>query len=217
MQTPPPSRKGVPKGDKRQRTRRALVAAAAEVIAEKGFDRASLDDIAARAGMTRGAIHGNFESREALFLAVMDSQWTPVEADFRPGAPLREQMAILGRAVAAQARARLPMAAGAAAIQLYLLTHDDLRRRTAERTAEGYRRMAEGFVRILPAGALPMPADRFVKVLDALITGLMFTYYQAPDLLTEDDFVAAFEALAGPARPASPAPWPTQGTITRRW
>jgi hypothetical protein len=41
-----------------------------------------------------------------------------------------------------------------------------------------------------------MPAVKFVCVLDALITGLLLTYFQTPELLTEDIFVAAFEALA---------------------
>jgi hypothetical protein len=43
---------------------------------------------------------------------------------------------------------------------------------------------------------LPMQAEKFVKVLDALITGLLFTYFQTPDLITEDVMIAAFEALA---------------------
>jgi len=208
MSTERPSRKGQPKGDKRERTRRTLITAAAELIARQGFDRTSLDDIARHAGMTRGAIHGNFESRDALFLAVMESQWTPVEAEFRPGAPLRDQMRILGQAVYAHARQRLPMAAGAAAFQLYLLTHTDQRLKAADRTAEGYRNMAQGFGRILPPGALPMPADRFVRILDAMITGLMFSYFQTPDLITEADMIAAFEALAGAdSPPPAPRSW----------
>ncbi|HYE44405.1 MAG TPA: helix-turn-helix domain-containing protein [Caulobacter sp.] len=205
----------VEKGSRRERTRRALVAAAAELTAQKGFDRASLDEICARAGMTRGAFHGNFKSRDELFLAVMESQGAPVEADFRPGAPLRVQMRILGQAVAAAARARLPRAAEAAAVQLHVLTRPALREEIAARTAENWRRMAEGFVRILPPGSLPMPAERFVKVIEALVTGLMFTYFQNPERVTEEDIVAAFEALAGP--PA--AAWPGGASLTpqRRW
>jgi hypothetical protein len=41
-----------------------------------------------------------------------------------------------------------------------------------------------------------MPAKQFVRVLDAVTTGLLFTYFQTPELITEDIFVAAFEALA---------------------
>jgi AcrR family transcriptional regulator len=215
MTTDSASLKGRPKGDKRERTRRALVAAAAELIAEKGFDRASLDEICARAGMTRGAFHGNFKSRDELFLAIMESQGSAIEAEFRPGAPLREQMRILGLAVAASARARLPRAAEAAAVQLHLLTRPELRRKVAESTAKNWSRMAEGFVRILPPNSLPMPAERFVKVIDALVTGLVFTFYQNPEAFTDEDFVAAFEALAGPPPAAA---WPRGVSMTpSRW
>ena len=204
--------KGAPKGDKRQRTRAALIEAAAGIIAEKGFDRASLEEICARAGMTRGAFHGNFRSREELFLAVVDSQLRPVSADFRPGESFRTQMRILGLAVAAEARRRAPMAASAAAFQLYLLTNPEARARTAIQQASAYQAMADGFSRILPPGELPMPAGQFVIALDALITGLMFVSYQSPDLLKDEDFVAAFEALAGPA--PKPAPWIGGQTFT---
>lgn len=213
MTRTPVVRKGVPKGDKRQRTRRTLVAAAAQVIAEKGFDRTSIEAVCAQANLSRGSFYGNFKNREDLFLAVMDSQWTPIEADFRPGAPLRVQLRILGEAVAAASRARLPMAAGAAAFQLYILTHPHMRQRMTERNAETYRAMADGFTRIAPPGTLPMPADRFARVIDSLITGLVFTRFQTPDLISDEDIVGAFEALAG-AEP-TPGPWPMNRPITR--
>ncbi|RYF91942.1 MAG: TetR/AcrR family transcriptional regulator, partial [Caulobacteraceae bacterium] len=156
------------RGDKRLRTRRTLVSAAAELIALKGFDRVSLDEICARAGMTRGAFHGNFESRDALFMAVMEQETAPVSVQFQPGAPLQVQMRLLGQAVFAHARERLQRRALTAAIQLHLMTRPDLLKQRAEATAAGWRSMAGGFTRLVPAGSLPMPAERFVKVIDAL-------------------------------------------------
>ena len=188
-----------PRGDKRARTRRALASAAAELIAEKGWDRTSLDEICARAGMTRGAFHGNFESRDALFMAVMELETAPVSVQFQPGAGLKVQMRLLGQAVFAHARSRLDRRALNAAIQLHLMTRPDLLGARAEATAAGWRSMAAGFTRLVPTGALPMPAERFVKVIDALTAGLTVSYFQAPDLIDEADFIAAFEALAGPA------------------
>jgi hypothetical protein len=104
------------------------------------------------------------------------------------------------------------MAASAAAFQLYLLTNPQARARTAIQQASAYQAMADGFSRILPPGELPMPAGQFVIALDALITGLMFVSYQSPGLLKDEDFVAAFEALAGPA--PKPAPWIGGQTFT---
>jgi AcrR family transcriptional regulator len=57
---------------RRQLTREALVAAAAEVFTAKGFHAASLDEIAEAAGFTRGAIYSNFGSKEELLFAVYD-------------------------------------------------------------------------------------------------------------------------------------------------
>lgn len=57
---------------RRQLTREALVAAAAEVFTAKGFHAASLDEIADTAGFTRGAIYSNFGSKEELLFAVYD-------------------------------------------------------------------------------------------------------------------------------------------------
>jgi AcrR family transcriptional regulator len=57
---------------RRELTRTALMDAAAEVFAQHGFHGASLEEIAETAGFTRGAIYKNFESKEELFLAVLD-------------------------------------------------------------------------------------------------------------------------------------------------
>ena len=57
---------------RRQLTRQALIEAAAEVFAEKGFHGASLEEIAEAAGFTRGAIYSNFENKEDLLFAVLD-------------------------------------------------------------------------------------------------------------------------------------------------
>lgn len=185
-----------PKGGKRARTRAKLIEAAAAVIGEKGFDRASLEEIAARADMTRGAVYGNFKDKEELFLAVVETRWKPIIPPFEPGASFRQQMRILGKAVALEAQARRSQAAAATAFQLYTLTHETMRLQLARQNAAIYKKMARELLKIVPASELPMPAAKFVCVLDALITGLLFTYFQTPELLSEDIFIAAFEALA---------------------
>jgi AcrR family transcriptional regulator len=57
---------------RKERTRNALLDAAAEVFAQRGFNGASLEEIAETAGFTRGAIYKNFDNKEDLFFAVMD-------------------------------------------------------------------------------------------------------------------------------------------------
>jgi AcrR family transcriptional regulator len=67
---------------RRQLTRDALVDAAAQVFARRGFDGASLDEIAETAGFTRGAIYKNFGGKEDLFFAVSDRVNEQALADF---------------------------------------------------------------------------------------------------------------------------------------
>jgi AcrR family transcriptional regulator len=185
-----------PEQGKRARTRKRLIEAAAAVIGEKGFDRASLEDIAARAGMTRGAVYGNFKNKEELFLALIETQWKPIVPPLKPGASLKEQMRIVGKTVAREAKERRRYAAIATAFQLYTLTHEPMREKLTEKNRAIYRWIEKELVKVISAKSLPMPAKQFVRVLDAVTTGLLFTYFQTPELVTEDVFVAAFEALA---------------------
>jgi AcrR family transcriptional regulator len=58
------------KQERAARTRQALVLAAAEVFAQDGFVVASLSSISRRAGVSNGALHFHFESKQALVQAV---------------------------------------------------------------------------------------------------------------------------------------------------
>ena len=69
MVTEPDSSRRQPKGDKRDRTRSKLLEAARSLIREKGYEHATLEAIAERAGMTTGAIYGNFRNRDELFIS----------------------------------------------------------------------------------------------------------------------------------------------------
>jgi AcrR family transcriptional regulator len=57
---------------RRALTRDTLIVAAAAVFARRGFEGASLEEIAETAGFTRGAIYKNFDGKEDLFFAVGD-------------------------------------------------------------------------------------------------------------------------------------------------
>jgi AcrR family transcriptional regulator len=182
---------------KRARTRARLIEAAAEVIGEKGWFQTSLEAVAVRAGMTRGAIYGNFRNREELFLAVVQACWKPVAPPATSGVTFREYMRTLGQAVAAAAPARRAQAAAALSFQLYALTHAEMRSRVSRLNAEIYRRGAERLQQTFSSDELPMPAHQLVRVLHGLTDGLTFLYSLTPELITDDVLIAAFEALAG--------------------
>ena len=61
-------------------TRQALLAAALEVFRERGVTHTRLVDVAARAGVTRGAIYWHFKDKAELFEAVCERGTLPVEA-----------------------------------------------------------------------------------------------------------------------------------------
>ena len=54
-----------------------IIAAALAVFAEKGFAAARLDDIAARAGVSKGALYLYFETKQELFRAVVEEAVAP--------------------------------------------------------------------------------------------------------------------------------------------
>lgn len=59
---------------RREQTRSYLLDAAWAVFVARGFHEASLDEIAAAAGFSKGAIYSNFGSKADLFLAVADQR-----------------------------------------------------------------------------------------------------------------------------------------------
>ncbi len=66
----------------RQRRKEArpaeLMAAALELFVEKGFAGTRLDDVAARAGVSKGTLYLYFDSKEALFKAVIQEGIVPI-------------------------------------------------------------------------------------------------------------------------------------------
>jgi AcrR family transcriptional regulator len=81
-----------------------LLVAALHVFAEYGFASASLDQVAAAAGLTKGAIYSNFASKDELFFAMMTDQiLTRVEgvravlAANPAGTPRRRALQEIGR------------------------------------------------------------------------------------------------------------------------
>ncbi len=74
----------------RAQTRARVLTAAGDVFAKRGYDRASLDDVAAAAGLTKGAVYSSFASKDELFYALMQER-------------IGERLALAARAVERQA------------------------------------------------------------------------------------------------------------------
>ncbi len=61
-----------------EQTRCQIIAAARKVFAERGVSRSTLAQIAAEAGVTRGAIYWHFENKPALFFAMLEHLSLPL-------------------------------------------------------------------------------------------------------------------------------------------
>ena len=59
---------------RRAMTRQHLLDAAAIVFARNGFHGSTLDEVAATAGFTKGAVYSNFKSKDDLFLELVDDR-----------------------------------------------------------------------------------------------------------------------------------------------
>lgn len=184
-----------PRGDKRQRTRQALIAAALDVIAETGFAGASLEAIARRAGVTRGSIYSNFEGRDELMTAAVVSRGMTLDRDFSRPMPLEAQ---LGR-FAENLLGELPVAAAGGDLviefQIYAMSQPRLR----AQMAASYEAMFAQIASQLAAqyeGQLAISADALALAIQALAMGLVWQFMLTPAAVSRDAVLAAFAALA---------------------
>jgi AcrR family transcriptional regulator len=69
------------RAERRERTPDDLIAAADRCFVEGGFHATTLDQIAAAAGYTKGAVYSNFASKEDRFFAVYERRADRAEAD----------------------------------------------------------------------------------------------------------------------------------------
>jgi len=65
-------------------TRQELVASAREIFAREGFQHARIEDIAAKAGKTRGAFYANFKDKEDVFFEIFEEELDRDIAALRP-------------------------------------------------------------------------------------------------------------------------------------
>ena len=184
-----------PKGDKRERTRAALLEAARALVREEGYERTTLARVAERAGMTTGAIYGNFRNRDELFIALGEAYWPPVAPAIKPGASFAEAMRAFAKATLAAVDERTPVAVGRLTGMAYALTHEELRSRVVDVTRDSYDFGVE-WLRRFDSAELPMPRAKLVRVLHALIEGLVWQRILTPELCPDEVFYSAFGALA---------------------
>jgi AcrR family transcriptional regulator len=182
-------------GGKRDRTRAALIAATLAVVADKGFAGASLDEIAARAGMTKGAIYSNFSGKAELLLAAVSARGLTLA----PTAPLDGSMAEHLEAMSGALAAMIGRARGEAAFlaefQLYALADPELRRGVAAFYADAFTQTAAYFAQ-RERNRLGMAPRNLAVALQSIALGFMVQSFITPEEVTDDVIRATLRALA---------------------
>jgi len=190
------------RGDKRERTRRALIEAALQVIAEEGFAGASLEAIARRAGVTRGSIYSNFAGRDELMMSAIASQGMRLDREFGERLALKAQMRRFAESLLDQFPAGARDGSLIIEYQLYAMSQPALR----VQLAAAYKAMFATMTEALAAqyeGRLGIGAHALALAVQALTMGLVWQFMLTPQEVRREDVVAAFEALAIGAERAS--------------
>ena len=156
---------------KKARTQAKLIEAAYEEVVENGFAAASLDAIARRAGMTKGAIYSNYRDKAQLLMAVRDAKEPRIRLRFEAGATLARQMELLAESVIED----LPRSAAAIRFvtdyHRYAAADDDFHDALASQYARMFDRGAAFFGAY--TDELTVDPREFAVLLQTLIMGLM--------------------------------------------
>jgi AcrR family transcriptional regulator len=157
-----------------------LLTAALRVFARRGYGQAGVDEIAAEAGYSKGALYWYFSGKEELLLALLDE---------RIDAPMREMVALLesappDRDMSLEATREFARQLGEEREAVLLereywslaIRDPALRARYAERQTELRGALAvalEARARHLGAPDLPMPAEEVARIVMSIIGGLV--------------------------------------------
>jgi AcrR family transcriptional regulator len=174
-------------GSKRARTREKLLDVAAELFQAKGVAAVSLDEVATLAGLTKGAIYGNFSSKDDLVFAVTAERTSKAIPIFDGEAPLREQL----RALVSSHFSRPPKKARMqfaflAELDLYALSREPLARRFVAFARECHEKSAANVALVAKKGELALKPLELSVVLTGMLNGLLFQHACYPDIVTEE-------------------------------
>ncbi len=206
-----PSQRRLSRDERKAETRAALLDAAGRVFARRGFHAAGVDEVAAEAGFSTGALYSNFEGKEDLFLALLQRE-------------IERQAAGVARAVG-QRRTLDERARGGAEYWIefldrepqlvllfmefwaYAVRNPEVRERFAARYAE----VRASLARIIEAGArelgveLARPPEHLATAIDALADGFALQKLADPDSVPDELFADALAMLLEGAQRKPPA------------
>lgn len=207
------NQKRLTQAEAKARTRELLLDAAARTFAQKGFAGASVDEIAAAAGYTVGALYSNFGSKERLFVELMRSrasdrisQAIQVVTDADPGDG--RMLRALGQLLVNVADKEVDFAPLQAEFWLYAVRHrEELKElRLPGPQDDALRPVIEGVLRRRGQDQ-GVSADAVSTIVRALFNGLVRQRRINPDSVPEELFGQALYWLftgIGASEPGGP-------------
>jgi len=189
---------------KRAKTRAELIAAASALIQEEGFAAASLDAIARRAGLTKGAIYSNFADKTELLMAVRADRTPVLRPALELTAPLARQLRLFAEALIENLDSIRAESRFVAEYQLYAQTDKAF----GDSLAAGYTQVFDhadaGFAQC--PDELLISGRQLMVVLQSTALGLIHQSFMSPAEITPEIIRAAFDAIArGVVKPPSGA------------
>jgi AcrR family transcriptional regulator len=186
---------------RREEVRRRLLEAAAEVFAEKGYATARLDEIAHRAGFTKGAVYSNFAGKHALLAELIEQHVTTqfavnsleVRAQNRPERVLEDIAAVYARAISERdtwTGLLVEISQQAGHDDEVRAVYRDVRRALRDQLASMLdTSLAEVGLRLL------VPAEQVALTLQALRMGLALEHGTDPEQVDEAAIAAVFASV----------------------
>jgi AcrR family transcriptional regulator len=150
------------RAERREQTRRELVAAAETCFVSRGFHASSVDEVAERAGYTKGAVYSNFASKEDLFFAVYEHRVEQVLTEVVPDLRQLGAERAFDQLAAGALHRRDPDDGWRAVFfefWAHVVRHPELRERFAAIHARFLEPMAEGVLQLAEDRGLTLPSD----------------------------------------------------------
>jgi AcrR family transcriptional regulator len=179
---------------KRQRTRAKLIEAALAIVAERGFAAVSLNEVARRAGLSKGSIYSNFRGKGALLWAAAGSKRLYVLPKITPGASLASHAKAIARAL----MPLMPRIEREAAFHRELLNYSHTDPELAALMAGQWEALFDTIAQGLEAELgerLTMRGRVLALGIQAMIRGFVAQWVETPEEVTETIVAANFEAL----------------------
>lgn len=189
-------------------TRERLLTAARVVFARRGFHGGSVEEIAAEAGFSTGALYSNFEGKEDLFLALMDHVIDAYAAEISAEVDGRSTIADRARDGARHWMEIVEREPEMLMLFVEFWAYAARDPNARERVAASFARVRNVLTRLIADGArelhleLAIPAEQLAIAIDALADGIARQKLADPDAIPDDLMGRVLSLLlSGAARP----------------